>query len=140
MPSYNLVIMMGHLTRDPELSYTPSQTPVVDFGIATNRKYTGKDGQQKEDVCFIDCRAFGSQAENINKYLAKGRAVLVQGSLQFDQWEAQDGTKRRKHRLAVHSCQFLGSANQERSGASQSQPPAQAQEDTPLILEGDIPF
>ena len=107
MANYNKVLLMGRLTRDPQLSYTPNQTAVVDFGMATNRKWTGQDGTQREETCFVDCRAFGRQAENINKYLTKGRPVLIEGRLTFDTWTAQDGTKRSKHRITVETFQFI---------------------------------
>lgn len=108
MPSYNRVILLGHLTRDPALSYTPSQTPVVDFGLATNRKWHDQAGDPKEEVCFVDCRAWGKNAENINKFCKKGRPLLVDGRLTFDSWESQDGTKRTKLRVTVERFQFLG--------------------------------
>ncbi len=110
MANFNKVLLMGNLTRDPQLSYLPSQTAVVDFGLAVNRRWTGKDGQAKEEVCFVDCRAFGKQAETINKYLTKGRAVFLEGRLTFDSWTAQDGSKRSKHRVTVENFQFLPSA------------------------------
>jgi single-strand DNA-binding protein len=107
MASLNKVLMMGNLTRDPQLSYTPNQTAVVDFGLAVNRRWTGQDGNQREETCFVDCRAFGRQAENINKYLNKGRLVFIEGRLTFDSWTAQDGTKRSRHRVTVENFQFL---------------------------------
>jgi len=107
MAAFNKVLLMGNLTRDPQLSYTPNQTAVVDFGLATNRRWTGQDGTQREETCFVDCRAFGRQAENINKYLTKGRLVFVEGRLTFDSWTAQDGTKRSRHRVTVVNFQFL---------------------------------
>ena len=103
----NKIFLIGNLTRDPQLSYTPNQTPVVDFGMAVNRKWKGKDGQEKEDVCFVDCRMFGKRAEVINKYMSKGKPLMVEGRLSFDQWEAQDGTKRSKHRVTVENFQFM---------------------------------
>ncbi|MHC4363856.1 MAG: single-stranded DNA-binding protein, partial [Planctomycetota bacterium] len=99
MANFNKVLLMGNLTRDPQLSYTPSQTAVVDFGLAVNRRWTSRDGESKEETCFVDCQAFGRQAENINKYLTKGRGVFVEGRLTFNTWTAQDGTKRSKHRV-----------------------------------------
>ncbi len=108
MASYNKVMLIGNLTRDPQLSYTPSQTAVVECGLATNRKWTAQDGSQREDTCFVDCRSFGKQAETINKYLSKGCYVFVEGRLTFDSWNAQDGTKRSKHRITVENFQFLG--------------------------------
>ena len=119
MANFNKVLLMGNLTRDPQLSYLPSQTAVVEFGLAVNRKWTGQDGQSKEETCFVDCRAFGKQAENINKYLSKGRPLFVEGRLTFDSWTAQDGTKRSKHRVTVQSFQFLGSP----SGAAKASAP-----------------
>ncbi len=113
MANFNKVLLLGNLTRDPQLSYTPNQTAVVDFGLATNRKWTGQDGAQREETCFVDCRAFGRSAENINKYLSKGRLIFVEGRLTFDSWTAQDGTKRSRHRVTVQNFQFLpGTARQ----------------------------
>lgn len=110
MANYNKVILVGNLTREPQLSYLPSQTAVVDFGLAVNRKWKSKDGENKEEACFVDCRAFSKSAENINKYLNKGNAVLVEGRLTFDSWTAEDGTKHSKHRVTVERFQFLPSA------------------------------
>lgn len=121
----NKIFILGNLTRDPQLSYTPNQTAVVDFGMATNRKWKGQDGSEKEEVCFIDCRMFGKRAEVINKYCKKGEKLLVEGRLTFDQWEAQDGTKRTKHRINVENFEFISSVT--------SQEPKQVDDD-------DIPF
>jgi single-strand DNA-binding protein len=108
MASYNKVILMGNLTRDPQLSYLPSQTPVVEVGLAVNRRFKTNDGQQREDTCFIDCRAMGKQAETINQYFRKGAPILIEGRLEFDQWEAQDGSKRSKHRIFIERFTFVG--------------------------------
>jgi single-strand DNA-binding protein len=108
MANFNKVLLMGNLTRDPQLSYTPNQTAVVEFGLAVNRKWKGQDGESKEETCFVDCQAFGRTAENINKYLTKGRPLFVEGRLTFNSWTAQDGTKRSKHRVTVENFQFLG--------------------------------
>ncbi len=131
MASYNKVILMGNLTRDPQLSYLPSQTPVVDFGLAMNHVWI-KDGEKKETVCFVDCRAFGKTADTINKYMRKGRSLLIEGRLEFDQWEAQDGAKRSKHRVFVERFTFVdsrpggGGSTGEHAGPQQAPPPAQA--------------
>jgi len=109
MANFNKVFLMGNLTRDPQLSYTPNQTAVVDFGLAVNRRWKGQDGENREETCFVDCRAFGRLAENVNKYLTKGRPLFVEGRLTFNSWTAQDGTKRSKHRVTVENFQFLGS-------------------------------
>jgi single-strand DNA-binding protein len=107
MASFNKILMMGNLTRDPQLSYTPSQTAVVDFGLATNRTWNDQSGQKREEVCFVDCRAFGRMAENINKFFKKGKPIFVEGRLSFDQWTGQDGVKRSKHRVTIENFTFL---------------------------------
>ena len=127
MAAYNKVLLIGNLTRDPQLTYTPSQTPVVEFGLATNRKWTGQDGSQREETCFVDCRAFGRQAETINKYLTKGRPVFVEGRLTYDSWTAQDGSKRSRLRVTVENFQFLGGGGQ--AGSAPGQGAGQARAD-----------
>ena len=107
MAGYNKVLLLGNLTRDPQLSYTPNQTAVVDFGMATNRRWTGQDGSQREETCFVDCRAFGRTAENINKFFSKGKPIFIEGRLTFDSWTAQDGSKKSKLRVTVENFQFL---------------------------------
>lgn len=143
MASYNKVILLGNLTRDPQLSYTPNQTAVVDFGLATNRRWTGQDGSAREETCFVDCRAFGRSAENINKYCQKGRPLLVEGRLTFDSWQAQDGSKRSKLRVTVERFQFVGSAgggagHQEGAPAGENRSDADSQ--VPAASDDDIPF
>ncbi len=108
MASYNKVILVGNLTRDPQLSYLPSGTPVCEFGLAVNRRWKGQDGQQKEEVCFVDCRCFQRSAETINQYMTKGRPILVEGHLRLDQWESKEGQKRSKLYVVVDTFQFLG--------------------------------
>jgi single-strand DNA-binding protein len=110
MPSFNKVILIGNLTRDPQLRYLPSQMAVVDFGLATNRKWKTQTGEEREDVLFIDCSAFGRQAEVINEYCRKGRPLFIEGRLKLDQWEdKQGGGKRSKIAVVVESFQLLGS-------------------------------
>lgn len=128
MAGFNKIFLLGNLTRDPQLSYTPSQTAVVDFGLATNRRWTGQDGSQRQDTCFVDCRAFGRQAENINKFLTKGRAVFIEGRLSFESWTAQDGTKRSRHRVTVENFQFLPAAGGTEPPADQ---PEQGMDENP---------
>ncbi len=104
----NILILMGRLTRDVELSYTPNQTAIAEFGFAVNKKWTSKTGEKKEETLFIDCRAFSKTAETLNKYLSKGDPLFIRGTLTFDTWQAQDGTKRSKHRVTVENFQFIG--------------------------------
>ena len=146
MANFNRVYLMGNLTRDPQLSYTPNQTAVVDFGIATNRKWTGQDGNQREETCFVDCRMFGKRAEVINKYCKRGNPLFVEGRLTFDSWEAQDGSKRSKLRVTVENFEFIsggggggsggsGGGGQMRQSTSSTDSNVQQQ-----AVEDDIPF
>lgn len=127
--SYNKIILLGNFTRDPQLTYTPNQTAVVDFGLATNRKWTGQDGSPREEVCFVDCRAWGKTAENINKFFSKGKPIHLEGRLTFESWTAPDGAKKSKLRVTVETFTFLpaGGGSREAPQASQGQPvPAEA--------------
>ncbi len=133
MASYNKVILMGNLTRDPKLTFLPSQTPVCEFGLAVNRSWRGQDGEKREETCFIDCRLFRKQAETFNQYMSKGKPVLIEGRLELDTWESQDGQKRSKHRVLVERFTFVGS----RDGASA---PPQAPADRPAIAEPEPPI
>jgi len=108
MAGFNRVILMGNLTRDPQLKYLPNNTPVCEFGLAANRRWRDRDGNQHDDVCFVDCAAFGRQGEVINQYMAKGRQILVEGRLKFDSWTGQDGQKRSKLSVVVENFQFAG--------------------------------
>lgn len=137
MANYNKVILVGNLTRDPQLSYLPSQTPVCEFSMAINHRWRGQDGEQREDTCFIDCQIFGKQAETFNQYMAKGRSVLVEGRLQLDRWESQDGQKRSKHRIFVQSFQFLGQGGGQGGGQGRAAPQQpQAQSSPPPQQQG----
>ena len=107
-PNYNKIILMGNLTRDPQLTYLPSKTAVVEFGLAINRKWKSKDDEDKSETCFVDCKAFGKQAETLNQYLKKGQPLMIEGRLQLSTWEDQSGNKRSKLRVIVETFQFLG--------------------------------
>ena len=109
MANYNRVILLGNLTRDPQLKYLPSQMPVVEFGLAVNHKWRSKTGEDREEVLFIDCSCFGKGAEIINQYCQKGKPLLVEGRLKLDSWEdKQGGGKRHKHTVVVDNFQFVG--------------------------------
>lgn len=113
MPNYNKVLLMGNLTRDIELRHLQSGTSVGAFGLAVNRRYKGSDGQMKEDVLFVDCEAWGNTAENLAKYLSKGRPVFVEGRLKLDEWQDKDGARRSKIKVVVESFQFVDSKPEE---------------------------
>jgi len=126
MANFNKVILAGNMTRDPQLKYLPSNTPVAEFGMAINRKWRSQDGQQREDVCFVDCTAFGRSAETINQYMRKGQPMLVEGRLKFDQWEGKDGQKRSRLTVVVEGFQFLGGGRGAPAGEPRREAPAPA--------------
>ncbi|AWT60994.1 MAG: Single-stranded DNA-binding protein [Candidatus Moanabacter tarae] len=123
MASFNKVILMGNLTRDPELRVTPSGTAICKMGLATSRTYTTQDGNQREETTFVDVDAFGKQAEVISKYMAKGRPILVEGRLRFDQWETNTGEKRSKLGVVLETFRFVGPRNTQETGTSSSPTP-----------------
>lgn len=109
MPNLNKVMLMGNLTRDPELRYTPNNTAVVNLGMAINRRWRNQAGEQQEETTFVDCEAWGRTAEVINQYLKKGRPLYVEGRLKLDQWQDKDGGNRSKLKVVVEEFQFLDS-------------------------------
>ena len=112
----NRVFLMGNLTRDPELRYTPAGQAVTNFSIAINRNYTTQSGEKKEDTCFVRVAVWGKQAENCAQYLSKGKPVFVEGRLQSRSWETEDGQKRSALDVVASSVQFLGKPSAEVSG------------------------
>ena len=104
---YNKVIIAGHLSKDIEIRYTQSGSAIANTAIASSRKFKGADGQQKEEVLFVDLTFFGRTAEIVNQYLRKGSKVLVDGRLKLDQWTDQQGNKRSRHKVDVESVQML---------------------------------
>ena len=110
MANLNKVFLMGNLTRDPDLRYTPSGTAVCQFGLAMNRRYQGRNGEDVTEVCFVDIEVFAKQAESCKNYLQKGAPALVEGHLKLDQWEDRN-THEKKSRLKVvaERVQFIGS-------------------------------
>lgn len=107
---FNKVVFVGNLTRDIELRYASTGSAIANTGIATSRKFT-QNGERKEEVCFIDITFFGRSAEVANQYLRRGSKILIEGRLKFDQWVAQDGSKRSKHSVIVETMQMLDSKN-----------------------------
>lgn len=126
MANFNRVILAGNLTRDPQLSYLPSNTPVAEFGLAINRKWKSQNGEMRDETCFVECSCFGKQAEILNQYMSKGRGLLVEGRLQFQQWTAKDGTKRSKLKVVVDRFEFLDGG-----GRRSEDSPARAEQSYP---------
>lgn len=149
MPNYNKVLLMGNLTRDIELKYTAGNQPVADIGIAVNRRYKTKEGEDKEEVTFVDCEAWGRTAEVMNQYLGKGKPVFLEGRLKLDQWQDKDGKNRTKLRVVIDSFQFVETRGGGQGGRSAAPGPGPAAgEDHPAsvgsghqpVNESDIPF
>lgn len=117
--SLNKVLLMGNLTRDPEVKYTPKGTAVCDLGLAINDSYKAQDGTIKETTTFVDVEVWGRTAENCKQYLTKGRPVFIEGQLRLDTWE-QDGQKRSKMKVRADRVQFLGGGQGGGGGGSRS--------------------
>ncbi len=123
MPNLNKVQLMGNITRDPEVRYTPRGTAVTDISLAINRTFTGDDGERREETTFVDITFWGRQAEVIGEYMRKGRPLYVEGRLQLDSWEDKTtGQQRSRLKVVGENFQFLGSRDdgggQQRSGGS----------------------
>ena len=119
MASFNRVMLLGNLTRDPQLRYLPNnQTAIAEFGLACNRKFKTQSGEDREEVTFVDITAFGRQAEIINQYCQKGRPIFIEGRLKFDSWEDKNGGgKRSKLSVVVENFQLLGGRQDGGGGA-----------------------
>jgi single-strand DNA-binding protein len=128
MAYVNRVMLIGNLTRDPEVRHIPSGTAVADLGLAVSDRYTNKAGEVVEKTCFVDIVVWDRQAENCAQYLKKGSPVFVEGQLQLDQWESKEGEKRSKLRVRAERVQFLGSPRQRSEASEASGPPALPEE------------
>lgn len=145
MASFNRVLLLGNVTRDPQLKFLPSQTQVCEFGLAMNRKFKTAAGEQRDEVTFVDLTAFGKAAETINKYVTKGKPLMVEGRLKYDQWEDKNGGgKRSKLTVVVDNFQFVGgpSDGQGRADRSQSRGDDQPAPEVggSQVSDEDIPF
>jgi single-strand DNA-binding protein len=155
MPNLNKVMLMGNVTRDPEIKYTPKGTAVTELGIAVNRQYTADNGEKREDTTFVDVTLWGRQAEVAAEYLKKGRPVFIEGRLQLDTWEdKQSGQKRSKIKVIGEQMQLLGSRQDSGGGGGgepssgggsrpsrPAPPPKKTSPDPDLDAESDdIPF
>ena len=156
MPSVNKVILIGNLTRDPELRYTPKGSALCEIGMAVNRKYKLESGEQREEVTFLDISFWGKQAEVVAKWMKKGRPLYVEGRLQMDTWDDKTtGQKRSKIKIVAEDFQFLGGDRGGEEGghddehpapaprqASAPQAPRQAAPapEAPALDDDDVPF
>jgi single-strand DNA-binding protein len=152
MASFNKVILLGNLTRDPEVRYTPKGTAVTDLGLAVNRTYTADNGEKREEVTFVDVTFWGRTAEVAGEYLKKGRPVFVEGRLQLDSWDDKtSGQKRTKLKVIGENMQMLGAprgggsggggGDEESSGAPRASRPAPPPKAAPSAPDDDeIPF
>jgi single-strand DNA-binding protein len=151
MAALNKVLLIGNLTRDPEVRMMTSGRPVCNFGLALNRNYKDAEGNKREEVTFVDVECFGPRAEAVGRFFSKGRPIFVEGRLKLDQWESKDGEKRSAIRVVLDNFEFVDGGRGETSPASSSnistdnQNPLRS-EATPLQqteeqdLEEDVPF
>jgi len=152
MANLNKVMLIGNLTRDPQLTYLPSQMPVVEFGMAVNDRRKQQDGSYADKANFIDLSIFGKRAEALQKYVKKGDPLFVEGKLDYQQWE-KDGQKRSKLKVIVQNFEFLskssgGQGGGNQSGGYQQSAPAPASNSVPSApavhpvggMDDDIPF
>ena len=129
MANLNKVLLIGNLTRDPELRYTPQGSAICDLGLAINRQYTTNDGVKKEEVCFVDITAWGRQAETCNRFVKKGSQIFVEGRLKLDSWQDKEtGKNRSKLNVVAERIQFLsgsGAGKHQDDGQDEQQQPYQ---------------
>jgi single-strand DNA-binding protein len=150
MASFNKVILLGNLTRDPEVRYTPKGSAVTDLGIAVNRQYTLENGEKREEVTFVDVTFWGRTAEVAGEYLKKGRPIFIEGRLQLDTWDdKQSGQKRSKLKVIGETMQMLGGPrsggpatdNSDEGGGRTGKPSAPPKATVPAAPDDDeIPF
>lgn len=146
--NYNRVTIGGHITRDPELRYTPKGAAIAGFGLAINRNWTDEAGNKKEEVTFVDVSAFGKTAENIAKFFKKGRPILLDGRLKFEQWDdKKSGAKMSKLKVVCDHFYFCDSKSTEAapaapaaSAAAPASPPPVAPRESPIDDDTDVPF
>ena len=144
----NRVCLIGRLTRDPELKFTPANTPIASFSIANNRTYVGQNSEKKEQVSFFNCIAWGKTGQIISQYFKKGQRIIIEGRLQQRSWDDKDGNRRSIVEVVVENFQFLDapSANKESGTAPQEKTESGPEnvpsyEDCfPAFTDDDIPF
>jgi single-strand DNA-binding protein len=153
MASLNKVLLIGNLTRDPDVRMMSNGRPVCNFGLALNRNYKDSEGNRKEEVTFVDVECFGPRAEAVAKFFSKGRSIFVEGRLKLDQWESKEGEKRSALRVVLDNFEFVdskqdGSSNQPRNiettastpSASPDTPQSESTSSSNSDLDDDVPF
>jgi single-strand DNA-binding protein len=136
MGSMNMVVLMGNLTRDPELRRTPTGHAVVEMGMAVSEKYKNRAGEEVQNTCFVEIVVWDKQAEACGQYLAKGSAVTVEGKLQLDQWQTAAGEKRSKLKVRADRVQFIGRPRKEKMDNVKQE----LTEEEPVEVEAGFPF
>ena len=150
MASLNRVLLIGNLTRDPEVRMMSSGRPVCNFGLALNRNYKDSEGNRKEETTFVDVECFGPRAEAVARFFSKGRPIFVEGRLKLDQWESKEGEKRSALRVVLDNFEFVDSGKSDQSShdtpslSSPSTPPSSSPQIDPIKddidLDEDVPF
>lgn len=151
MPNLNKVMLMGSLTRDPEVKYTPKGTAICQLGLAVNHTYKSDSGEKREEVTFIDCEGWGKTAEVLGEHMKKGRPIYIEGRLKLDQWDDKtSGQKRSKLKVVIESFQFLGekkgadsvpqSQGGQRNNPPSARPPRPPADPDLDAAPDDIPF
>jgi single-strand DNA-binding protein len=143
----NRVLLAGNLTRDPQVRFFANERAVADFGLAINRRTKAADGQQRDEVTFVDCEAWGREAELIGQHMVKGKGIFIEGRLRLDTWDdKKDGTKRSKIKIVVERFQFVGDAKGDRQageageGEHESEPQPRPSRPSPPAVTDDAPF
>ena len=142
MPSLNKVFLMGNLTRDPELRYTPNGTAVAEFGMAVNRKWTTPDGEQRDETTFVDVNMWARRGEVISEYFRKGDPIFIEGRLRLDQWEGRDGQKRSRMRVVAENFEFIGAkrgAGRPRTPEEEA-PPSEPKAEDIEVSDDEVPY
>jgi len=156
MASLNKVLLIGNLTRDPDVKMMTNGRPVCNFGLAVNRSYKDSEGNKKDETTFVDVECFGPRAEAVGRFFTKGRAIFVEGRLKLDQWESKEGEKRSAIRVVLDNFEFVDSRqesqnNQSDVNSTSSALPASSQSNSPTSnttvpnsadpeLDEDVPF
>jgi single-strand DNA-binding protein len=156
MASLNKVLLIGNLTRDPEVRMMSSGRPVCNFGIALNRSYKDSEGNKREEVTFVDVECFGPRAEAVGRFFSKGRPIFIEGRLKLDQWESKEGEKRSAIRVVLDNFEFVDSGKSDGSSSPNDSipqptrapdalepsvsPPKEDSPPTDSDLDEDVPF